>query len=535
MLATSQSACLAQTWKPAYEGGVSAIKRKDYKNAVQSLEQAVPLAEQEFDNTHPNYVNTLLKLGEAYLAIGDQGKGRTPYLTVVTIKKEKRDDRNKEYADLLNVIAQSYQNSRDYPKSDSYYTQCLNARRSIQGEKHPDYWLTILEHARLHRMVGKYDKAEIVYAQCQKLTKEAWGDKTALYREMLAEMGEAYFKLKQFDKSVEFYTAHLAAMKAQKQPPATFYQHHQDLAITLQNLKKHPEAVKHYQEYLIQLKAAKGEKDPLYFTELDRLVQEMNKMGETVPAIDLIKQKSELQKQLKGENSYEYALALNEQSESLRKLQQYEAAQVPLQNALAILAALAKNKAQEAIYADMMGKSASLLMAMGKKTEAETAYHNTTDYVKGKLGDAHPYYSRGLDSLAFFYLSEDKLTWADSLFKTTLELRKKAPGEKHPDYAASQTNYAQVLIKKGKLSEAETLLKQANKSLLIYFGGGSAEYAHSVYQLAALYQTAKNYPEAMKNYRAALELQKRSLGEGHPQTVLTLQGIATLTEEMNKK
>jgi tetratricopeptide (TPR) repeat protein len=526
---------LAQSWKPAYDGGVSAIKRKDYKDAVQSLERAVPLAEQEFDNAHPNYVNTLLKLGEAYLAIGNQDKGRTPYLTVVTIKKEKRDDRTKEYADLLGIIAKSYQDSRDYLKADGYYVQCLNARRSIQGEKHSDFVATQLAHARMYRSIGKYEKAEALYTQCHKQAKETWGEKEARYREMLAEMGEVYAKLKQPEKSAEFYQAHLAAMKAQKQAPASYLASHLALGTAYQLLKKYPEASKQYLEYLAQLKATKGEKDQAYLDELNRMVDELGKMGENEAAISLLKQKSALQKQLKGEKSYEYALALNEQAASLGKLKLYPDAQAALQSSLAVLAELKKEPAQEVTYAETLGKMASLLAHMGDPAGAEATYLKTVDYLKVKLGEAHPAFGRGLDSLAFFYLGTEKLTLADSLLKTTLELRKKAPGEKHPDYATSQANYAQVLAKKGKFAEAEALLKQSSKNVLVYFGGGSREYARSTYQLAALYRAAKNYPEAMKNYRAALELQKRSLGEAHPETAQTLQNIATLTEEMNKK
>ncbi|MCU0448545.1 MAG: tetratricopeptide repeat protein [Bernardetiaceae bacterium] len=525
----------AQSWKPLYDNGMSAMKRQNYKDAAQNLEKAVPLAEKEFKNSHPNYLNTLLKLGEAYIALGDQTKGRAPYLTVATIKREQKNDRDKEYADVLTIIAKSYAATKDYTKADQYFLQAIKARQMNQGERSTDYLLTYLEYARMYRTVGQLGKAEQLYNDVYKIAKDFWGDKEAHHRALLAELGELYARMKQPEKAVEFYQAHLKAMTTFKQKPADFYQVYQQLAQVNQALKKGPEAVKNYQDYVAQLKAVKGDKAPEFLPELDKVIAETAKMGEGSALLGFAQLKAETLKIQKGITSPDYAVALVDVSQAQRLIKDFPAAQKTLQSSLGILAGLTKTKEQEQLYVETLEKEASLLVRLGQAAQGEEAYKKTIGYAKSKLGDTHPAYVRSLDSLGFFYLGAQKLTLADSLLKTSLEIRKKAPGEKHPDFAWSQTNYAKVMALKGKPVDAENLLRAAQRNLASYYGVGSAEYARSVFNLAQLQRSVKNLPEAMKNYRSALETQKRVLGDLHPETQATLQSIATLTEEMNKK
>jgi Tetratricopeptide repeat len=525
----------AQSWKPLYDNGMSAMKRQNYKDAAQTLEKAVPLAEKEFKNSHPNYLNTLLRLGEAYIALGDQAKGRAPYLTVATIKREQKNDRDKEYADVLTIIAKSYASTKDYTKADQYFLQAIKARQMNQGERSTDYLVTSIEYARMYRTVGQLGKAEQLYTEVYKTAKDFWGDKEALHRELLAEMGELYARHKQPEKAVEFYQAHIKAMTTFKQKPADFYLVYQQLAAVYQSLKKYPEAVKNYQEYVVQLKAIKGDKAPEFLPELDKVIAETAKMGEGKALLGFAQLKAETLKAQKGATSPEYAVGLVDVSQAQRLIKDFAGAQKTLQSALGILAGLIKTKEQEQLYVESMEKEASLLVSLGQAAQGEEAYKKTIGYAKGKLGDTHPVYVRSLDSLGFFYLGAQKLTLADSLLKTSLDIRKKAPGEKHPDYAWSQTNYAKILSIKGKPVDAEAMLRAAQRNLASYYGVGSAEYARSVYNLAVLQRSVKNLPEAMKNYRSALETQKRVLGEQHPETQATLHSIATLTEELNKK
>ena len=101
-------------------------------------------------------------------------------------------------------------------------------------------------------------------------------------------------------------------------------------------------------------------------------------------------------------------------------------------------------------------------------------------------------------------------------------------GEKHPYYAHSLNNLAGLYEAQGNYGKAEPLFVEALAIRKQVLGKKHPAYADTLNNLALLYQAQGNYAKAEPLYVEALAIRKQVLGEKHPDYAISLSNLAEL-------
>jgi CHAT domain-containing protein/Tfp pilus assembly protein PilF len=183
---------------------------------------------------------------------------------------------------------------------------------------------------------------------------------------------------------------------------------------------------------------------------------------------------------------------------------------------------------------------------------AEPYYHRAVALRRELLGDAHPTYALSLEELADLYRARYDYARAEPLYQQALDVRRRALGPDHADTARSLNRLAAVYLDTGRNTQAEPLLqraiavarKAAPSALPFYLqnlggvykrlgdsaraeplyrqavdllrtaaGGGRADLALGLAELAIFYRSVGDWARAEPLFLEALEIQKEELGD----------------------
>ena len=172
------------------------------------------------------------------------------------------------------------------------------------------------------------------------------------------------------------------------------------------------------------------------------------------------------------------------------------------------------------------------LHGQGRYREAIDLGRRAVTFAGQMLGEEHPAYATSLNNLATLYYEMGDLSQAEPLNRQAMEIRRRVLGEKHPSYAASLNNLATLYREMGDLSQAEPLHRQALEIQRQVLGEKHPSYARSLNNLAGLYREMGDFSQAEPLHRQALEIQRQVLGEEHPHYAMSLGNLAGLYREM---
>jgi CHAT domain-containing protein/Tfp pilus assembly protein PilF len=115
-----------------------------------------------------------------------------------------------------------------------------------------------------------------------------------------------------------------------------------------------------------------------------------------------------------------------------------------------------------------------------------------------------------------------------------VEIRGELLGQDHPDYAHSLTNLAWLYQGTGDYVKAERLGRQAVEIRKRALGENHPLYAQSLEVLAVVYRQMGDLAKAEPLYRQAREIKKRAVGENHLVYADSLNNLANLYKEMGE-
>jgi CHAT domain-containing protein/tetratricopeptide (TPR) repeat protein len=140
--------------------------------------------------------------------------------------------------------------------------------------------------------------------------------------------------------------------------------------------------------------------------------------------------------------------------------------------------------------------------------------------------------AKRLNEEVFALYGKGKSREAVPLAERALVLHKQVLGEKHPNYAGSLINLAALYESMGDYAKAEPLFRQAPAIVRQVLGDKHPFFATSLNNLAALYESMGDYAKAEPLFRQALAIDKEALGEKHPGYALSLNNLAKLYKSM---
>ena len=214
---------------------------------------------------------------------------------------------------------------------------------------------------------------------------------------------------------------------------------------------------------------------------------------------------------------------------------------------------------------------------MGLYPQALEQLGRTVEIRRHALGDEHPDTLQSMNSLSVLYVDQGDAARAEPLLARLLEVRRRVLGEENPDTLISMNNLAAAYRIEGKYAQAEPLLlkalgDQAPRALarsitarrprgtasrrsigrraswrrrsryssrpwrfgVAYLAMRGPAPLTSMSGLAALYQAQKRYAEAEGVWTKVLEVERRTLGAKHPNTLDVMASLGEVEIQQEK-
>jgi len=160
-----------------------------------------------------------------------------------------------------------------------------------------------------------------------------------------------------------------------------------------------------------------------------------------------------------------------------------------------------------------------------------------------RWGDAYTHYKRATDlHETFDHLSAyARMTWrlakgaeAIPLHEKLVDWVKSDHGVESAEYAIRLNNLALVVEAQGRYAEAEGLYRVALEIDRATIGEGHPDYAIDLNNLAGVVRAQGRSAEAEGLYREALEITREAIGEGHPSYAIRLNNLAGVVQAQGR-
>ena len=226
-----------------------------------------------------------------------------------------------------------------------------------------------------------------------------------------------------------------------------------------------------------------------------------------------------------GKDHTDYAIILNDIGYCYRKLGDYSEALECYQQALAILKKVFGKDHPYYAYSIILESIGNCYIDLGDYSEALEYYQQALAIREKVLGKDHPYYASSLNSIGNCYIDLGDYSEALEYHQQALAIREKVLGKDHPDYASSLNSIGNCYIDLGDYSEALEYYQQALAILEKVLGKDHPYYATSLNYIGYGYIYLGDYSKALEYHQQALAIREKVLGKDHPDYASSLNSI----------
>ena len=183
-------------------------------------------------------------------------------------------------------------------------------------------------------------------------------------------------------------------------------------------------------------------------------------------------------------------------------------------------------------FAIALNERGHTLRQMGQNDEAERIYREAIDWTRRKVGTQHQHYAIALNNLAVLLRHTGRQTEAEPLLRSVIDIDVATIGEDHPDHATPLNNLATTLMDLDQLDEAEALLRRAVEIDATALGESHPVYANHIGNLAKVIGRAGKVDEAKRLFRKAMDIDAETIGVDHPNHATRRRGLADVESTM---
>jgi len=335
-------------------------------------------------------------------------------------------------------------------------------------------------------VVQMFEQADPVAAQGEQITARELldrgteriavdlADQPELRAEMSALMGQLYYDLGLYDRSIELYDAALA-------------------------LRRDPET-------LLGLSGVHREK------------------GEYDLAEPLVREALALQRKTSPGDHARLGATLNHLGLVLTEAGDYEAGEATYREALAELRHAHGGDDPE--VATCLGNLGQVLKYKGDFDAAEPLYREALAMNRRLHPGDHPAVADVLGNLGVLLGQHGDLDGSIAATREALEIRRRLFGDEHPDVVLTLNNLAMAYYTMADYDAAEPLMRRVLELNRKIFGDDNRRVATNLNNLGVVLKAKGKYDEAIALYEEALPKQRKLLGEDHPYVALIETGLA---------
>ena len=194
-----------------------------------------------------------------------------------------------------------------------------------------------------------------------------------------------------------------------------------------------------------------------------------------------------------------------------------------------------------AMYASALNNVALMNKMLGNLSAAADKYTQSLVIYDKAVGRKHPSYASTLNNLGILYRDqaaqskgmdrEQLLARADEALSDALALRTELLGAAHRDTLSTQNNVAALLRQMKREAEAEQRLLSTLALCRASFGDFDNLTAQTLNALGLLCKGQRRHMEAKAFYTEALRARSSTLGDAHPDTIVSMHNLAELLLE----
>lgn len=183
----------------------------------------------------------------------------------------------------------------------------------------------------------------------------------------------------------------------------------------------------------------------------------------------------------------------------------------------------------------MLTKLGTLLLADSQVEEADTLSHFVLTLVNSNWGQNDTLYADALNLLGAVYLAKGNLDSAENRALEALQIDRKL-GNTFRSLASYEV-LAELAGKKELYRKADSLLRIATSIARQEMGNNSTSvrFGQQLLKVGIINFEIGNYDEAQKNFREALVMFNRTIGEGSPYTLLVKECISKISKNSKER
>jgi tetratricopeptide (TPR) repeat protein len=215
---------------------------------------------------------------------------------------------------------------------------------------------------------------------------------------------------------------------------------------------------------------------------------------------------------------------------SLQHAGLYEEAERELNRVMQTITDLGGTPDQPGVIA-AIDAAGGIYLDTGRPAEAARAFDQVILYTKSVYGEssvqiANAYFNRGLAAFAL-----DDYATARDRYKRALDLRRALLPPNHHDIAESLIAVANLQIEEKNFAEAE---KNARTAIEIYGDRPTPDKAFAIAVLGSIFEYEGKAADAERQYHLALDMRRAVLPPQHPDIVASLLGLGTFLFNMKR-
>ena len=397
-----------------------AKKTGNYIEEINAYQKLYDLYKHELGEKHPDTLNALGNLGNAYSKIGDYHKALEIANTVYITKKDIFGENDSDTLNALENLAISYSVLGGYKKALELEEEVYDARKQILGQSHPDTLYTLSNIAGIYCNLGDYNKALELTNSVYDAMKDIFGEN------------------------------HPNTIKALS-----------SVAVSFNNLGFHNKALEVEKAVYTRRKEILGENHPETLRSLANLASTYSDLGDYGKALGLKNIVYNARKEILGDNHPDTLSSLANLAISYSDLGEYSKAcelQKIVYNARKEI--LGENHPDTLSALHNLANSYSDLGDYSKACELQKIVYNA---FKEILGDNHPSTLRVLGDLGITYKYLGNDNKAFELQNTVYNTRKEIHGEGHPDTLIALSN-----ILASQIDQEEEKNQSISKHMIAY-------------------------------------------------------------------
>lgn len=489
-----------------------------------------------YDTARDDYYALILAfIGNDYFYLRDYNTAEDYYKQSLTIYEQTNPE---GYATMIFNLIASYESQRNFEKVIQYRELLINrfegqlfsdtlSKQEVDSISY-EYTSDIIEFAQHYSNLKKNKEQINTYQRAINFYQEI-SLKDRNYTALQNRLGLVYLENGDYEQAEPLFLLTLDYYgETEEHTGGNYINTLSNLYVLYDNLSQDSLALQFAQEKrrLLEQNITSEQDKKDYLIAISQEYNCQKQLNNLDDALILIKLYANVTQELYGENSQDYALALNEYADLLDLTGETELANQTYQQAISV---------SQNIYGGASFELGNSIQNLGdfyfqknRFKKAEETYLQSLSVYAQTSRQNHPRYTDLLYNLGWIKYSLGDYLSADQYYLQAQEIEKRERGIETFTYQEILTGFGLLYRALGDYEKAKAYLEEALSLAKKRDGERSRNAAICMDNLALVYSNEYNYEKAIELNEEALSILKEILGQNHKSVAISIGNLASL-------